>query len=266
MLRPRSGERSYVVPRSGERSYVVPRSGERSYVVPRSGERSALKSALQRAILTLFRAKWRRRAVPRPNSTTAFRVIFDVYRFGTENVDLSYGRYVVFSQAKGQAMSWTITRPVVVPFDFSEYSIQAVRKAIEIAGDSSLVRCLHVLPFITPTEPGVVWGLVDDEERLKHALESMQQQLPERDFGKLQIDVRLGDPGSVVADRAKELDAELIVIGSHGRSGIARLMLGSVAERVVRLASCPVLVVKLHPQPVKAAVEAKRETPQVAIA
>ena len=45
MLRPRSGERSYV---------VFPRSGERSYVVPRSGERSALKSALQRAILTYF--------------------------------------------------------------------------------------------------------------------------------------------------------------------------------------------------------------------
>ena len=163
-------------------------------------------------------------------------------------------------------MSWTITGPIVVPFDFSEYAMQAVRKAIEVGSDSSKVHCLHVLPFITPTEPGVVWGLVDDEERLKEALKSMHQQLPEGEFGKLQIDVRFGDPGNVVADRAKELDAELVVIGSHGRSGILRLMLGSVAERVARLASCPVLVVKLQPQPVKAVETARAETPQVAIA
>ena len=163
-------------------------------------------------------------------------------------------------------MPWTICKPIVVPFDFSEYAMEAVKKAIELASNTNLVHCLHVLPFITPTEPGVVWGMVDDEERLKHALESMHEQLPERDFGKLQVDVRFGDPGSVVADRAKELDADLIVIGSHGRSGLARLMLGSVAERVTRLASCPVLVVKLQPQAVKAHEALKAVTPQVAIA
>ena len=163
-------------------------------------------------------------------------------------------------------MPWTICKPIVVPFDFSEYAMEAVKKAIELASDTNLVHCLHVLPFITPTEPGVVWGMVDDEERLKHALESMHEQLPERDFGKLQVDVRFGDPGSVVADRAKELGADLIVIGSHGRSGLARLMLGSVAERVTRLASCPVLVVKLQPQAVKAHEAMKAVTPQVAIA
>lgn len=163
-------------------------------------------------------------------------------------------------------MSWTINRPIVVPFDFSEYAMQALRKAIEVAGDSTLVNCLHVLPFITPTEPGVAWGMIDDGERLKQTLESMNQQLPASHFGKLHIDVRFGDPGSVVAERAKELDAELIVIGSHGRSGIARLMLGSVAERVTRLAPCPVLVVKLQPHPVEAPEPAKSGIPHVAIA
>lgn len=163
-------------------------------------------------------------------------------------------------------MSWTISKPIVVPFDFSEYAMEALRKAIELSSDSSSVYCLHVLPFITPTEPGVVWGVVDDGERLRLALESMRQLLPEREFGNLQIEVRFGDPGSVVADRAKELGAELIVIGSHGRSGIARLMLGSVAERVTRLAPCPVLVVKLQPHPVETVESAKSESPQVAIA
>lgn len=163
-------------------------------------------------------------------------------------------------------MSWTICRPVLVPFDFSEHAMQALRKALELASDSSVVHCLHVLPFITPTEPGVAWGIVDDEERLKQATESMQQQLPEREFGRLQKDIRFGDPGSVVAERAKELNAELIVIGSHGRSGLARLMLGSVAEHVTRLAPCPVLIVKLQPHPVESPQSAHPEAPQVAIA
>jgi len=171
-----------------------------------------------------------------------------------------------FSSRERDIMSWTIGRPIVVPFDFSEHSMEAVRKAIELASDSSLVNCLHVLPFIIPTEPGVAWGMIDDGERLRQALESLHQQLPEREFGKLQVDVRFGDPGSIVAERAKELDAELIVVGSHGRSGIARLMLGSVAERVTRLAACPVLVVKLHPHPVEAPEADKSDSPQVAIA
>ncbi len=121
--------------------------------------------------------------------------------------------------------------------------------------------------FITPTEPGVVWGTIDDEERLKHAVESMHQQLPESQFGKLHIEVRFGDPGTVVADRAKELNAELVVIGSHGRSGLARLMLGSVAERVTRFAPCPVLVIKLDPQPVldENKEQAASRVPQVAL-
>ena len=163
-------------------------------------------------------------------------------------------------------MPWNIERPVVVPFDFSEHALLAVRKAIALASNPHAIHCLHVLPFITPTEPGVVWGAIDDEERLKHALESMNQQLPENRYGKLHIEVRFGDPGTVVADRAEELNAELIVIGSHGRSGLARWMLGSVAERVVRLAHCPVLVVKLEPQPVAAekASDAISQVPQVA--
>ncbi len=163
-------------------------------------------------------------------------------------------------------MSWTICRPILVPFDFSDHAMHALRKALELASDSGAVHCLHVLPFITPTEPGVAWGIIDDEERLKQATESMKHQLPEREFGKVQKDVRFGDPGSVVAERARELNAELIVIGSHGRSGLVRLMLGSVAEHVTRLAPCPVLVVKLQPHPVEASKLATPEMPQVAIA
>jgi nucleotide-binding universal stress UspA family protein len=56
--------------------------------------------------------------------------------------------------------------------------------------------------------------------------------------------VRFGDPGREIAAHAEELHAELIVMPSHGRTGLSRLFIGSVAERVVRLAHCPVLILK----------------------
>lgn len=147
-------------------------------------------------------------------------------------------------------MAWTIKKPILVPFDFSEHSVEAVNQAIRLAEDAIQIHVLHVLPFMIPTEPGVVWGTVDDESRIKHAIEAMIQALPESKLGKLCLDVRLGDPGNVIAQRAEELGAELVIVGSHGRTGLTRLVLGSVAERVTRLAHCPVLIVKL---PVEAA-------------
>jgi nucleotide-binding universal stress UspA family protein len=148
-------------------------------------------------------------------------------------------------------MSLTTQKPIVVPFDFSEHALQAVRSALKIADQPNQVHVLHVLPYLIATEPGVVWGMVDDADRTAHALEAMAEALPEATFGSLVLDIRLGDPGLVATERADELGSELIVIGSHGRTGIVRLMLGSVAERVVRLAHCSVLVVKLPPVPEK---------------
>lgn len=150
-------------------------------------------------------------------------------------------------------MSWTISKPVVVPFDFSDHAVKALERAVALVEDPRQVHVLHVLPFMIPTEPGVVWATVDDGSRISHALENMQEELPAAKYGALSLDVRLGDPGQVVADRADDLDAELIVIGSHGRTGITRLVLGSVAERVTRLAHCPVLVVKIPLQTENAA-------------
>jgi nucleotide-binding universal stress UspA family protein len=149
-------------------------------------------------------------------------------------------------------MSWTIYKPVVVPFDFSNHSIMAVRHALKLVEDPQQIHCLHVLPFMIPTEPGVVWGTIDDGERIRHALEQMANVLPENDFGKVCYDIRIGDPGNVVTDRATELNADLIIVGSHGRTGLTRFVLGSVAERVTRLAHCPVLVVKLPVEAVDA--------------
>ena len=142
-------------------------------------------------------------------------------------------------------MSWNLQRPIVVPFDFSEHSVAAVRQAVEIADTPTHVHAVYVIPFLIPTEPGVVWGTIDDASRLEHAHIELEKALPEQEYGNIHREVRIGDPGQVTVGYAEDLNAELIIIGSHGRTGITRLVLGSVAERVTRLAHCPVLVVKL---------------------
>jgi nucleotide-binding universal stress UspA family protein len=153
-------------------------------------------------------------------------------------------------------MAWQLTHPVVVAFDFSMHAKEALRKAITLVDSPSQIHVVHVLPFMIPTEPGVVWATVDDASRIEHVLENLAETVPESEFGKVCFDVRLGDPGQVISDRAEELNADLVVVGSHGRTGLTRLVLGSVAERVTRLAHCPVLVVKLPVEKEKAAAKA----------
>jgi nucleotide-binding universal stress UspA family protein len=150
-------------------------------------------------------------------------------------------------------MPWSIQGPIIVPFDFSDHSRHSVRRAVEIAGQPSQVHVLHVLPFMIPTDPGAVWDTVDDQSRIDHARKALADALPESSFGNVQLQVRLGDPGRVIAEYAEENKAELVIVGSHGRTGFSRLLLGSVAERVTRLVHCPVLVLKIPAEAVESA-------------
>ena len=59
---------------------------------------------------------------------------------------------------------------------------------------------------------------------------------------RIHFAARIGDPGTKIVEYAREIKADLIVMPSHGRTGIKHLLLGSVAERVIRLAECPVMV------------------------
>jgi nucleotide-binding universal stress UspA family protein len=148
-------------------------------------------------------------------------------------------------------MPWSVSGPVVVPFDFSDHARQAVKRAVEIAEQPSKIHVLHVLPFMIPTDPGAVWDTVDDQQRIAHAREALLEALPASQFGELVMDVKLGDPGRVITEYAEELHADLVVVGSHGRTGFSRLLLGSVAEKVTRLVHCPVLVLKIPEQHAK---------------
>ena len=139
-------------------------------------------------------------------------------------------------------MNWLPRKCVVVPYDFSEQSIAAARLGREFVEDASSLHVIHVLPELTATEPGVIWSTIDDASRMAHAKEAMEERL--KDIPGAQLKVAFGDPGHMITDLASEVKADLIVIPSHGRTGVKRLLLGSVAERVARLAHCPVLVLR----------------------
>ena len=80
--------------------------------------------------------------------------------------------------------------------------------------------------------------------RLLHAAYVVRERLADAKYSGVQIDVEIGDPGQCIVDFAESVQADLIVTPSHGRTGVKRLLIGSVAERVVRLAHCPVLVLR----------------------
>jgi len=141
-------------------------------------------------------------------------------------------------------MSWVPRQLVIVPVDLSFASLRAVDTARQLVDGPGHLRIIHVLPVLAAAEPGVIWDTVDDSSRSEHAAQAVRERLSEAGYGELDVSVMVGDPGHEIADFARQVGADLIVLPSHGRTGLTRLLIGSVAERVVRLAPCPVLVLR----------------------
>ena len=94
------------------------------------------------------------------------------------------------------------------------------------------------------TSPASVWGVVNKISRIQHVKQAFAQRLTDEKYKGVKIEVLLGDAGHEIVDYAKDIGADLIVLPSHGRTGLKRLLIGSVAERVARLAHCPVLILR----------------------
>ena len=141
-------------------------------------------------------------------------------------------------------MSWLPRHTIVVPIDFSDDSFAAIDTAMEMGDDPAKLHVVHVLPILEPNDPGVIWETVDDRSRIEHATEAIRKELAARGHDGLQVAVRFGNPGHEIVQYAAEVKADAIILSSHGQSALMHLLIGSVAERVVRLARCPVLVLK----------------------
>lgn len=134
-------------------------------------------------------------------------------------------------------------KSIVAPVDLSEASDQALEFAMELATERNDIIALHVgLPY-TVVEPTYMY-LIDEEGRRRELEELVHKRFEGDRYVGIRIEVRFGDPGSEIATFAQEVGAGLIVMPSHGRTGLAHLLVGSVAERVIRYAPCPVLVLR----------------------
>ncbi|HEX2568238.1 MAG TPA: universal stress protein [Polyangia bacterium] len=139
---------------------------------------------------------------------------------------------------------------ILLPCDFSQCSEEAIRRALELAerlGGS--ITLLHV--YLEPVYPTIEGSaLMLDRETIEQSVRDMTAALEELRDKSLRpgvpIDVRVveGTPAEVVCRLAAAEAYDLIVMGTHGRTGLGHLFLGSVAERVVRMAPCPVLTVR----------------------
>ncbi len=133
---------------------------------------------------------------------------------------------------------------ILVPTDFSEKSLQAIKETITFADAITSVYVVHVLKPLEATEPGVVWESVNTEKRTEAILKLFEEKFPKSEYEGLNFEVREGDPTAEIIDYAEYRQIDLIVMPSRGRTGISRFFMGSIAERVVRFAHCPVLVLK----------------------
>jgi nucleotide-binding universal stress UspA family protein len=139
---------------------------------------------------------------------------------------------------------------VVAPVDFSEASDLGLAYARELAGGAGArVDLLHVIEPVTVPDPYVTGtaGFAFDVEAARGSVRNALEERSDSIFGPdvpYEIHIDVGRPAARIADFAAEVGADLIVMASHGRSGIDRVLLGSVASGVIRRASPPVMIVK----------------------
>jgi nucleotide-binding universal stress UspA family protein len=145
-------------------------------------------------------------------------------------------------------------KTILVATDFSEPSEVAVRYGRALA--DAFGATLHVL-HVVPDAMALPWAAMADGLAMadvqrqweRDAHERLHELVPEEEHAamRLQVVTRAGDPVRQITQYAAEKAVDLVVMGTHGRGPVAHMLMGSVAERVVRTAPCPVLTVR-HPQ------------------
>ena len=135
-------------------------------------------------------------------------------------------------------------KKILAPIDFSEYSMEALRGAVELAKD--LDGEVHIVHVVAPH-----FALL--EKSREQARETLMLEEAEEELGRIRKDdygnsaqvvtqVLVGPPVPKLVEYAKQQQIDLILLATHGRTGIEHLMIGSVAEKLARYAPCSVLV------------------------
>lgn len=155
---------------------------------------------------------------------------------------------------------FTQWRRVLIAADYSELGELALAQGLTIASTSpsTVAHVIYVQAGVAPSPamaPGDVAPVVvpmpsTDEaamkvrERVERAKAKLATHCERGGFSETVVHVRRGPPANVITELADELDVDLIVVGTHGKTGLQRMVLGSVSEKIVRTAPCAVLVVR----------------------
>lgn len=140
---------------------------------------------------------------------------------------------------------------ILVPVDFSECSSQALEYALAFAEQfQAQLTLLHVVePAFTPDHyPGLAAPMSEvNDNQVQIGRERLEELARKRVGHRVPVEslVRMGRAHSEIPDTAQALGADLIIMGTHGHTGLKHVLLGSTAEKVVRHAACPVLTVRL---------------------
>lgn len=142
-------------------------------------------------------------------------------------------------------------KKILVPHDFSEYADRALDWAQDLTKQwGATLTLLHVVPTFSELahpESVQLLGLADlAADMVGNAEQQLHKVIAQRGIPGIPTEIRalLGEPFHGICQFATQNQSDLIVMGSHGRTGLAHVFLGSIAERVVRHAPCPVLVVR----------------------
>ncbi|KHE93797.1 MAG: universal stress protein [Candidatus Scalindua rubra] len=144
-------------------------------------------------------------------------------------------------------------KKILCPFDFSESAQEALKYAIHlmIKDDDATLYLTHVVDSrvfdyggpVYEQEP-LVTKIALDQSTREQLEKKLLAEVPEEIQNRVETIILFGVPFLEIIMTAKDKNIDLIVIGTHGRTGIAHMLIGSVAEKVIRKAPCPVLCVK----------------------
>jgi nucleotide-binding universal stress UspA family protein len=140
---------------------------------------------------------------------------------------------------------------IIVPTDFSKLSFSAFEYARNLA--EQMGAEIHLIYVLEKTPPFLAMRSIDVpeeeimkkmEEEAKIQLKNLASEIKDDSNIKLNEVIKIGIDYEEIVNYSKECGGDLIVIATHGRTGVLHTLLGSVAEKVIRFAKCPVLVIK----------------------
>ena len=145
-------------------------------------------------------------------------------------------------------------KKILVPIDFSDYSRKALKYSVEFAEQfNSEITLVYVIePIVYPADLSLDQMIlptppIDFTKKSKTELEELAKEIIGEKLN-YNIVIKTGKPFMEIIETAREIDADLIIIATHGHTGVEHLLFGSTAEKVVRKAPCPVLTLR---EPIK---------------